>query len=151
MEYARRSCGCFTSEGYEQALKDAKRTYKKVYVVTYFSRCCTQCVNVSDRSYDIYTDYTFEEMELVHGITLQVTHDLFCAVGSPIDSPVKKYVRYADQNTSHDLKQYGNNLSVILNALTTINKNKNGSIVCIHGLDDKVLVLSKQSFVLGSP
>lgn len=149
MAYARRSCGCYTSEGYEQALKDAKRNYRKIYIVTYFGRCCAQCVNVSDRSYDIYTDYTFEDMELVHGITLQTTHNIFCAVGSPIDSPVVKYVRYTDQNTSHDLKQYANSLSDILNALASITNN--GSIVCIHGLDDKVLVLSKQSFVLGSP
>lgn len=149
MAYARRSCGCYTSEGYEQALKDAKRNYKKIFIVTYFGRCCAQCVNVSDRSYDIYTDYTFEDMELVHGITLQTTHNIFSAVNSPIDSPVGKYVRYTDQNTSHDLKQYANSLSVILNALASITNN--GSILCIHGLENKVLVLSKQSFVLGSP
>lgn len=149
MAYARRSCGCYTSEGYEQALKDAKRNYKKIYIVTYFGRCCAQCVHVSDRSYDIYTDYTFEEMELVHGITLQTTHKILSDVGSPIDSPLTKYVRYTDQNTSHDLKQYANSLCVILNALASITNN--GSIVCIHGLDNQVLVLSKQSFVLGSP
>ena len=149
MAYARRSCGCYTSDGYEQALKDAKRNYKKIYIVTYFGRCCAHCVNVSDRSYAIYTDYTFEEMELVHGITLQATHKIFSEVDSPINSPLTKYVRYTDQSTPYDLKQYANNLSVILNALASITNN--GSIVCIHGLDNKVLFLSKQSFVLGSP
>lgn len=146
MSYAKRSCGCLTPEGYEQALKDAERTYKKVYVVEYFGRCCSKCVDAGAVYCVILTDYTFEEMQLVHGITLQKMQYIFHNIGEVHQSPVSRYVRYADENTSSDLQNYASKLSMILTGLLPLAKKD--SIVEIHGKDNQRLVLSKQSVIL---
>ena len=142
-------CGCFPAGTFEQQVKEVRKTYKTVIVVKHFNVCCDKCASRNRHICDIQTELTIDEVSFAHGISLQRSYSMMKEFTDDQHTlePLKKSVRYADEDTPKTVTEFAHKISVILNALAQVHLN--GSVIRLVALEG-ILVVSLQGFVIAA-
>ena len=111
--------GCVGNAAFEKAVDSAKRDYDTVIIVKHFNLACASCSARTVPICVIATDLSYDDVILVHGVSLQRSFHLMkdCTDDEYLLEPLNKSVRYFDASTPHSVREYANKLSVVFNAL----------------------------------